>query len=209
MPRKIAKTAERPAEAGFLVLRGRAVPYTVEWSSKRRRSYGFVVDKAGVVAFRAPRWVRVAELLEFAERRERFIFNRLAELRESQEAAMAKLEMADKWCELPDIWFKKAAKRVMPGRVQYWAKRVGVTVGTIRMTSGRTVWGSCNSKGNISLSWRLMRVPAGLREYVILHEVCHRKQMNHGPKFWALVGQYVPDYVEKRRTLAKMGAELG
>lgn len=206
----VSKTAaERPTEIGCVVVDGRQVPYSIHWSNRRRRSYGFVVDREGALRFSAPRWVRVAELLEFAQKRKRFIFKRLSELevrRQHQEEAAA---LAGKWCELPDIWYARASRVIMVPRVRHWAKVVGVTVEKVRINGGRTVWGSCNSLGDINLSWRLLKVPEDLREYVIVHEVCHRRHMNHGKRFWALVGKFIPDYVEKRRALAKHGVEVG
>lgn len=203
------QTPQKPAEAGFLVLEGRRIPYLVKRSAKRRRSYGFVVDKGGQVVFSAPKSVKLLDLLDFARRRKRFIEKRLAELVVKQERALQKADMAERWCELPPEWFKAVAKKRYPVRVRYWAEQVGVSVRNIRITSGRNVWGSCNSHGDIALSWRLLLVPEPLREYVIVHEVCHRRWMNHGVRFWALVGKYVPDYVEKRRALNKLGGEIG
>src|SRR5262245_15518469 len=103
MLRRTKAVAERPAEAGFLVVEGRKLPYTITWSSKRRRSYGFTVDREGALKFSAPRWVRVAELLEFAQKRKRFIAKRLSELEGRKERAKAKEDLAGKWCELPEI----------------------------------------------------------------------------------------------------------
>lgn len=190
MVRARAKIAERPTEVGCLVVEGRQLPYTINWSSKRKRSYGFVVDREGALRFSAPRWVRVAELLDFAVRRKGFISRRLDELeaRKAQQESKAGLE--GKWCELPDTWYKKTARVVLVPRVRHWAATVGVTVEKVRINSGRTVWGSCNSLGDINLSWRLLTVPTELREYVIVHEICHRRHMNHGVRFWALVGKH-------------------
>ena len=85
---------------------------------------------------------------------------------------------------------------------------MGVTVFNVRITSGQKVWGSCTSKGSINLSYRLLQVPPDLCAYVLLHEVCHRREMNHSARFWRLVGQWMPDYVAKRRALNKLGATL-
>lgn len=188
---------------------GRQVPYSIHWSNRRRRSYGFVVDRDGSLRFSAPRWVRVAELLDFAQRRKRFIQKRLGELEVRKARLDEKEALAGKWCELPEIWYRRASRVILVPRVRHWAKVVGVTVEKVRINGGRTVWGSCNSLGDINLSFRLLMVPEALREYVIVHEVCHRRHMNHGKRFWALVGKYVPDYVEKRRELAKFGVEVG
>lgn len=210
---KIA-TEGKPAEAGLLRLQKVGeVPYRVERSVKRRRSFGFVVDDAGVVVFRAPRWVKLADMLAFAGRRQGFIEKRLAELRQKQAVKNEKISrqnaLAGRWCVLDEAWFRRAAKAVLVGQVREWAGIVGVTVRSVRITSGRTVWGSCTSRGDINVSWRLLLVPNALREYVVVHEVCHRVHLNHGPRFWALVGKYVPDYVEKRRALNKLGGEVG
>jgi predicted metal-dependent hydrolase len=204
----VKKQAERPTEIGCLVVDGRELPYSIHWSS-RRRSYGFSVDREGALRFSAPRWVRVAELLDFAQRRRRFIEKRLAELEARKARAEEAALLAGRWCEFPEIWYKRASRVILAPRVRHWAKVVGVTVEKVRINGGRTVWGSCNSLGDINLSWRLLMVPEDLREYVIVHEVCHRRHMNHSKRFWALVGKYVPDYVEKRRALAKFGVAVG
>lgn len=192
---------------------GRVVPYTVQRSVRRRRSYGFVVSPAGVVVFKAPRWIPLGELLAFGTRRQRFIVNRLDEIaqkveKRAKKAAVA-AELEGRWCALPEDWYKRVAKQVYPVLVKTWAAHVGVTVQRVRVTSGAQVWGSCTSAGTINLSWRLLQVPEALREYVVVHEVCHRVHMNHGPRFWALVEKYIPDYAERRKEMNRIGGEIG
>jgi predicted metal-dependent hydrolase len=72
---------------------------------------------------------------------------------------------------------------------------------SIRNTTSR--WGSCSSKKNLNFSYRVFFLPPHLREYVLVHELCHLKEMNHGPAFWALVAQTVPNYRECRREVRK------
>lgn len=204
---------DKPAEAGLLRLPGREpIPYSVVRSARRRRSYGFVVDGKGTVVFRAARWVKVEELLAFAARRHRFIDARLRELAEADSLkaskAQKKADLAGRWEELPVAWFRKAAKVVLAKDVAAWAPRVGVDYRQVRITSGRSVWGSCNARGDINLSWRLLLVPMELRIYVVVHELCHRVHMNHGARFWRLVEKHIPDYKEKRRALNRLGGTL-
>ncbi|TKW60424.1 MAG: M48 family metallopeptidase [Blastochloris viridis] len=202
-----------PVETGVLRLETRELPYEVKRSAKRRRSFGFVVNEAGVVVFTAPRWVRLEQMLDFAQRRESFIEKRLKELGQKKaveaEKELRRQDMEGRYCELPVEWYRKAGRKTMNREVAHWAARVGVTVAKVRITSGKTVWGSCNSNGEINLSWRLMLVPAELREYVVIHELCHRVHMNHGVRFWRLVEKYCPDYEEKRKRLNKLGGEIG
>ncbi len=196
-------------EQGTLTLKnGLEVPFRVVRSATRKRSYALQV-KAGVIEFRAPRWVGLAELLTFGQKRHRFIANRMKEHAAKTVRANAKEAAKGHWCELPPSWYQRAAKIIYPRSLATFARMVGVSVNSLRITSGRSVWGSCSSAGAIALSWRLLLVPSDLRDYVIIHELCHRKYMNHGPRFWALVGKYVPDYIEKRRALNKLGAEIG
>lgn len=197
----------------MLRLDGRELPYEVKRSAKRRRSFGFVVNEAGAVVFTAPRWVRLEQMLEFAQRRQGFIEKRLKELGQKRaieaEKELRKQDMDGRYCELPVEWFRKAGRRIMGREVAHWAGKVGVTVAKVRITSGKTVWGSCNSNGEINLSWRLMLVPEELREYVVIHELCHRVHMNHGVRFWRLVEKHCADYEEKRKRLNRLGGEIG
>lgn len=211
--KKVAPSKPVVVEAGVLRLVKREIPYEVKRSLKRKRSFGFTVNDKGVVVFSAPRWVRLEQMLTFAQGRERFIEKRLAELKNKQalatEKELQKQDLEGRYCELPVEWYRKAARASMVPEVAHWARIVGVTVARVRITSGRTVWGSCNSNGEINLSWRLMLVPAELREYVVIHELCHRVHMNHGVRFWRLVGKHCADWDEKRSRLNKLGGEIG
>ncbi len=197
-------------EQGTLTLKnGTTVPFKVVRSAERRRSYALTVSPEGVVQFRAPRWVPLAELLRFGQARSRFIGNRLSELTTRAAKRTEKAAAMGEHCPLPPEWYRNAGRVIFPARLQHWAKIIGVTYSGPRITSGKSVWGSCANTGAISLSYRLLMVPEDLREYVIVHELCHRKYMSHGPRFWATVAKYVPDYIAKRRALNALGAEIG
>lgn len=79
------------------------------------------------------------------------------------------------------------AKRILPGRLQALAQRHGFVFHDVKIQSSRTRWGSCSSRGVINLSYFLMLLPDHLIDYVLLHELCHTKEMNHGEKFWTLM----------------------
>ena len=100
------------------------------------------------------------------------------------------------------------AKTYMPPLIATWAKRIGVTYGQITIRNQRTRWGSCSSKGNLNFNCMLMLAPSTVIEYVIVHELCHRKHMDHSPAFWALVQQHLPDQAERRRWLKQHGSAL-
>lgn len=82
---------------------------------------------------------------------------------------------------------RKRAAEYLPPLVALWASRFGLTFRAVRISKARARWGSCSSEKNISLSFYLMLIPARLMDYVILHELAHTKEMNHGPRFWELL----------------------
>ncbi len=93
------------------------------------------------------------------------------------------------------------AKAYIPQRTAYFAPLVGVDYGRITIRHQKTKWGSCSGRGNLNFNCMLMRVPAELLDYVIVHELCHRLEMNHSPRFWAEVERVLPDYRQRREAL--------
>lgn len=86
-------------------------------------------------------------------------------------------------------FMKKEAKRLLPSRVDQLAKQHGFTYTDVKIQSGRTRWGSCSSRKNINLSLHLMMLTPELVDYVILHELCHTREMNHGERFWKMMDE--------------------
>ena len=95
------------------------------------------------------------------------------------------------------------AKEYLPMRVDYWSGIMGLTPTGLKITSARTRFGSCSGKNSLCFSWRLMEYPEEAVDYVVVHELAHIVHKNHGPAFWALVGQYMPDYKRRRALLKK------
>ena len=100
------------------------------------------------------------------------------------------------------------ALQEIPPRVAYFAEKAGVSYGRITIRNQVTRWGSCSSKGNLNFNCLLMLCPEDVRDYVIVHELCHIKEMNHSPRFWNEVARLLPDYDEQRKWLQKEGSSL-
>lgn len=96
---------------------------------------------------------------------------------------------------------KEKIKHLIEERVSYYAQLMGVTYNRITMRNQKTRWGSCSSQGNLNFNNRLLFVPEELLDYVVVHELAHRKEMNHSRAFWNVVGTYLPDYKERRAKL--------
>jgi predicted metal-dependent hydrolase len=96
---------------------------------------------------------------------------------------------------------RREAKGFLPRRVKYIADKYGFEYQTIRFSHASSRWGSCSSKGTLSLNIALMKLPFELIDYVLVHELAHTKQMNHSPEFWAIVEAILPDYKELRKVI--------
>ena len=91
---------------------------------------------------------------------------------------------------------RQLAAKELPPRVMELAARHEINVTRISVRNQKSRWGSCSRRGTISLNWRLIQSPAFVRDYIILHELAHRRQMNHSDKFWMEVARLCPDYLE-------------
>jgi len=100
------------------------------------------------------------------------------------------------------------AKAKLPRLVARYSKEMDVSYEKVFVKAQKTRWGSCSSKGNINLNCLLMRVPDYVRKYVIVHELAHRKEMNHSERFWKVVADEIPEYQKAVKWLKKNGDTL-
>lgn len=105
-------------------------------------------------------------------------------------------------------WYRQQARQVIGGRVEYFSHLYAFKPGKIRISSARTRWGSCSARGTLSFPWRLVMAPIGVVDYVVVHELCHLKTLNHSHAFWARVEKIMPDYKSRRKWLKENGGKL-
>ncbi|MCP4297690.1 MAG: M48 family metallopeptidase, partial [Proteobacteria bacterium] len=105
-------------------------------------------------------------------------------------------------------WFKARAKSEITDFSETKAKSVGKNYSSVRIKDTRSRWGSCSANGNLSFSWRLIMAPDYVWKYVVIHEVCHLKELNHSNDFWTLVKTMDPDYDKAQAWLKLNGAGL-
>jgi len=96
---------------------------------------------------------------------------------------------------------KEQARALVQARLQYFNQHYGYLYGRVSIKNQRRCWGSCSSLKNLNFSYKLLFLPAHLCDYIIVHELCHLKEMNHGPKFWQLVAEEMPNYKQYVREL--------
>lgn len=165
--------------------------YTLIYADRRSISASV---KDGRVVVRAPRKMPIELIEKFLLKHEHWIENALKRAKES----------ASKFDSLSDADIKKMkseAKSYLTAKTEYYSSLMGLKYGRITITSAKTRFGSCSSKGNISYSYRLMLYPEAARDYVVVHELAHLREMNHSPAFYRIIEGVMPDYKERKRML--------
>ena len=176
----------------------------VELVRSRRKTLALHITADGKVQVRAPLRTPRPVIRLFVEQHRDWIETHLAARQEKlrEAAELGTLSPA----ELEDL--KKRAKKVIPARAAYYAPLVGVSYGRVSIRTQRSRWGSCSGKGNLNFNCLLMLAPAEVLDYVVVHELCHRLEMNHSPRFWAQVERVCPDWKASRRWLRENGDSL-
>ena len=106
------------------------------------------------------------------------------------------------------MWYKRTAFLDFTRRVEVFAAKLGVPTPPLTISNAQSRWGSCNSRGEVRLSWRLLQTPPHIINYVICHELAHLKQMNHSPKFYAVVESLFPNYKAAEKELKLLSPQL-
>lgn len=105
-------------------------------------------------------------------------------------------------------WYRDQARKVLLNRVRHFQELTGLRPRTVRIKDQKRRWGSCSAEGALNFNWRLILAPPEVLDYVVVHELCHLRQLNHSPEFWKLVGAVLPDYPERRAWLRRNGPFL-
>ncbi len=175
--------------------------YTVQVIRSRRKTVGIEIRSGTLVLVRAPMRTPVSELRRIVDEKRAWIEKSLAEAARRDKAAGEVPRLApeelDALANQALIWF--------PPRVRVWAEKISVRYGRITIRNQQTRWGSCSSKGNLNFNCLLMLCPEDVRDYIIVHELCHRLEMNHSPRFWAEVEKQLPDYRQQQKWLKENG----
>lgn len=154
--------------------------------------------RQGQLIVRAPRQASQEDISRFLLQLRKWI-----EAHQAQQSGTVRRLTAEELQALSD-----KAREVIAARVAYYAPRIGVTYGKITIRRQRTRWGSCSSRGDLSFNCLLMLAPPEVLDSVVVHELCHRKEMNHSDRFYAEVLRVCPDYRTQHRWLSENGGSL-
>ena len=162
----------------------------------KRKTLTLYVRQDGSVEVRAPLRTSIAYIDNFVDKKQNWILNTQKRILDRQ-AAKKIIELTAG----EEALYKAQAKEYLQLKCQFFAQRMGIRHGAVKVNGAKTRWGSCNRKGDINFTYRLLFVPEDLIDYVVVHELAHIKEMNHSASFWAVVEETMPDYKSRRKRL--------
>lgn len=169
----------------------------------KRKTLAIEITRDANVLVRAPYRMKNGDIQRFVEEKREWIEKSLQQVREIQQKSPIDPFTIEEIKQLAE----KARKRIPP-KVAHYASIIGVTYGRITIRNQKTRWGSCSGKGNLNFNCLLMLAPEEVLDYVVVHELCHRKEMNHSKRFWNEVERILPDYKKHRNWLKENGENL-
>lgn len=170
----------------------------------KRRTMSLEIRPDGTLLVRAPLHAKETDIRHFVTEKHGWIIKHLRALRAQLESTPPAESLSRKDIAV----LADQAMREFPPRIAHYAALIGVTYGRITIRNQKSRWGSCSGRGNLNFNCLLMLAPPAVRDYVIVHELCHRLVMNHSARFWAEIARILPDYQIQRRWLKENGGAI-
>ena len=167
----------------------------------RRKSLALVVTEDAKLIIRAPHCLPERDIHIFIEQKRSWIERKLTEISARPKPPVMSEEEKINYCKL--------AQQRIPERVKYYSELAGLQPRSVRISKAKKRWGSCGSKGTLNFAWRLVLAPLEVIDYVVVHELVHLVERNHGRKFWKKVSEIIPGYKVYRKWLRKNGSLIG
>lgn len=155
------------------------------------------VREGGEVVVSVPIWFKNDVVHAFVQKHAAWVHRALEKIRRRPPSIALPTGRADY------VKQKETALRLVASEVERCNKVYGFVYKRISVRNQKTCWGSCSAKGNLSFNYRLIYLPLELREYVVVHELCHLAVFGHGRDFWEQVGKAVPDWRERRKMMRR------
>lgn len=170
----------------------------------KRKTLSIEITADARVLVRAPLRMPQAQIQKFISEKSRWIEDHVTRAQERLRGQAEEETLTEQQIrELAD-----RALKIIPERAAFYAEKMGVTYGRITIRKQKTRWGSCSGEGNLNFNCLLMLAPPEVLDYVVVHELCHRREMNHSPAFWGEVEKVLPGYKEQRKWLRENGSRL-
>jgi len=177
---------------------------TIKLIRSKRKTLSLEINAKGDVLVRAPLRLSKREILAFVNEKSEWIKKHRKRLK----IESCKKENIEVLTEEELEKLRQDAKFLFESKVKFFAAKMQVSYGRIQIRKQKSRWGSCSQAGNLNFNLLLLLAPEEVIDYVVVHELCHRKEMNHSKKFWELVEDVFPNYKECRSWLRENGGYL-
>lgn len=177
---------------------------TIKIVKSNRKTFSLEVKRDGSVILRAPIFASNRQIEEFYNKNKAWLEKHIIENENRTEESRSYPAFTED--EIKAL--KARAKQYIPKRVEYWAEIIGVKYNSVSIRAQKTRWGSCSSKGNLNFNCLLMLADTEAIDYVVIHELCHIKELNHSKRFWSLVEVYMPNYKEVQKHIKSMELQI-
>lgn len=170
----------------------------IEYTLKRRRgarSVRLAIYANGVFTVTAPKWYPLYVINKFLAEKAEWIYNKLKDI------DFEKLDLERKAEKINYKARKESARKIIQERLEFFNRYYNFEYNRVSVKNQKSCWGSCSRKGNLNFNYKVSDLPEDLRDYIIVHELCHIEELNHSKKFWELVEKVMPDYKVLRRNL--------
>lgn len=179
------------------------IPYKLIRSS--RKTISLQINQEGELVVRAPNRCRKSDVEAFISSKADWIIQNQREMQRRRQQLAERRKEQPEWTDKDYVKARSLARAVFEQKVSLYAKLMQVSYGRISIRDQKTRWGSCSGRGNLNFNWRLILAPEEVLDYVVVHELAHRKEMNHSDRFWAQVAAVMPDYRKQRQWLKQNG----
>ncbi|MCX6761150.1 MAG: SprT family zinc-dependent metalloprotease [Candidatus Nealsonbacteria bacterium] len=182
----------------IIKIRKRKVEYTFR-VSRRARRMRLAIYCDGNFVVTAPQGTDLNMVEGFIAAKSRWIINKLDYFKSSGKRIFIKTNRAD------FLKYRQKARLFVESRIQFFNKPYQFKFNKINIKNQKTRWGSCSKKGNLNFNYKILLLPPYIADYIIAHELCHLIEFNHSGKFWNFLKKLVPDCLEIRRELKRVG----
>lgn len=175
-------------------LKNKTISYTLR-KSRRARRLRLAVYCDGTIVVTMPHDLRETMIEKFIKEKSDWLLSKISFFKQFQGRLVSRYSHDDY------LKYKEDAFRVVEQKVKYFSELYNFRYNKINIKNQKTRWGSCSRKGNLNFNYKFLFLPEKVQDYIVVHELCHLKEFNHSRKFWGLVEQILPNYLEVKNKL--------
>ncbi|MDP1833412.1 MAG: M48 family metallopeptidase [Candidatus Moranbacteria bacterium] len=175
-------------------INGKDIEYVFK-RTKMSKSVKLAVYQDGHFVVSAPKWYPIYVINKFIEEKSQWIFDKVKDV----DFDLLDRKKADEIAGYKK--YVKLARVVVASRLEFFNRHYGFAYNRVAIKNQKTCWGSCSQNANLNFNYKIINLPEELRDYVIVHELCHLRELNHSRDFWNLMAQTVPNHRELRKRL--------